>query len=153
MDNSGNSESLDDTGSTAPVGKPIAGGRTESRERAVHLLYESTIKGIEPAAVLESQVLPPDRYTTDLLTGVETNLAELDGYIERFAKGWTIKRMPIIDVVVLRVALFELIHRSDVPRGVVLSEAVELASQYGTDDSSRFVNGLLAAAAKEIRGN
>lgn len=68
---------------------------------------------------------------------MSAHLEALDALIERLAKGWTLKRMPIMDVVILRVAVFELAHRSDVPRGVVLSEAVELASQYGTDDSSR----------------
>lgn len=111
------------------------------------------MKGVEPTEVVAAQVLPPDPYSTELLAGVAEFGAQLDAYIERLAEGWTLKRMPVIDVVVLRVALFELLHRPDVPRGVILSEAVELASQYGTDDSSRFVNGLLAAAAREIRGS
>ncbi len=131
--------------------KPVVGGRHESRERAIHLLYEAQMKGITADEVLDSQVIPPDRYSMELVDGVSAHLGELDALIERLAKGWTLKRMPIMDVVILRVAVFELAHRSDVPRGVVLSEAVELASQYGTDDSSRFVNGLLATAADELR--
>jgi N utilization substance protein B len=59
--------------------------------------------------------------------------------------------MPLLDLTVLRVGTFELLHRPDVPTAVVLSEATELASRYGTDDSSRFVNGVLAAAARRVR--
>jgi transcription antitermination factor NusB len=77
--------------------------------------------------------------------------AEVDGLIRQFAKGWTLERMPVIDRTLLRMAVFELLHRDDVPTGVVISEAVELAKSYSTDDSSRFVNGLLAAIADEIR--
>lgn len=117
----------------------------------MHLLYEAQMKNTDPAVVLEEQVLAPDRYTSELVGGVASSMDELDGYIERLAKGWTIKRMPVMDVVVLRVALFELLHRPDIPRGPILAEAVEFASQYGTDDSSRFVNGLLSSAADEIR--
>lgn len=117
----------------------------------MHLLYEAQMKDSAPGEVLAAQVTAPDRYSSELVNGVAAETEQLDSYIERLAKGWTIKRMPVMDVVVLRVALYELIHRPEVPRAVVLSEAVELASLYGTDDSPRFVNGLLAAAADEIR--
>lgn len=109
------------------------------------------MKNAAPGDVLAAQVIAPDRYSAELVKGVETETEQLDSYIERLAKGWTIKRMPVMDVVVLRVALYELIHQPTVPRAVILSEAVDLASLYGTDDSPRFVNGLLAAAADEIR--
>jgi N utilization substance protein B len=134
-----------------PSLRPVAGGRHEARERAVHLLYEAAAKGQVGAEVLGSQVLAADEYTEALVRGVGEHLEELDEIISRLARGWTIARMPTLDVVVLRVACFELAHRPDVPRGVVLSEAVDLAGRYGTDESSRFVNGLLAAAADELR--
>ncbi|MGB3410909.1 MAG: transcription antitermination factor NusB [Microthrixaceae bacterium] len=137
--------------SEQPKLRTVIGGRHEARERAVHLLYESQIKKQPVEDVLAAQVLAPDTYATELLRGVEQNREEIDEVISRLARGWTIERMATMDVVVLRVALFELLHRPDVPRGVVLAEAVDLAGQYGTDDSSKFVNGLLSAAADEIR--
>lgn len=133
--------------------RPVAGGRHEARERAVHLLYEAEIKGLGVDELLAAQVLAPDDYSIDLVTGVERHRAELDRTISSMARGWTVERMPRLDVVVLRVGLFELLHRPDVPTAAVLSEAVDLAGRYGTDDSSRFVNGLLSAAAGELRGD
>ena len=129
----------------------VAGGRSEARERAVHLLYESRMKARPGGETVADQVAAPDPYAIDLVRGVEQHRAELDEVIGRLARGWTIERMPSLDLEVLRVACYELAHRPDVPTGVVLSEAVDLATRYGTDDSSRFVNGLLAAAATELR--
>ncbi len=134
-----------------PALRPVAGGRHEARERAVHLLYEAAAKELPIDEVLSSQVLAADEYTESLVRGVADHVAELDEVISSLARGWTIARMPTLDVVVLRLACFELAHRPDVPRGVVLSEAVDLAGRYGTDESSRFVNGLLAAAADQLR--
>jgi N utilization substance protein B len=76
---------------------------------------------------------------------------ELDELIGRLVRGWTLERMATLDLVVLRVACFELAHCPDVPSGVVLAEAVDLAGRYGSDESARFVNGVLAAAAGELR--
>ncbi len=134
-----------------PAVRPVAGGRHEARERAIHLLYEAQIKGLGIDEVLGAQVLAPEPYTDGLVRGVVAHRPALDEIIERLARGWTIERMPALDLVVLRVACFELAHLPEVPRGVVLAEAVDLAGRYGTDDSSRFVNGLLAAAADELR--
>jgi N utilization substance protein B len=134
-----------------PVLRSVAGGRHEARERAAHLLYEAEIKSRSVDDVLDEQVLAPDEYSADLVRGVARHRAELDEVIDRLARGWTVQRMPTMDVVVLRLAIYELAHRPEVPRGVVLSEAVDLAGQYGTDDSSKFVNGLLSAAANELR--
>jgi N utilization substance protein B len=134
-----------------PVVRAVAGGRHEARERAVHLLYEVHAKDRSADEVLDDQVLAPDEYTVELVRGVDAHRVELDGHIDRLARGWTVQRMPTMDVLVLRIGLYELAHRPELPRGVVLAEAVDLAGQYGTDDSARFVNGLLAAAADELR--
>ena len=134
-----------------PAMRPIAGGRHEARERAVHLLYESEIKGLPAEQVLSSQVLAAEPYTDDLVRGVAERRDELDALIGELARGWTLQRMPRLDVVVMRVACYELAHRPDVPRGVVLAEAVDLAGRYGTDDSAKFVNGVLSAAADRLR--
>jgi N utilization substance protein B len=134
-----------------PAMRPIAGGRHEARERAVHLLYESEIKGLPVEQVLASQVLAAEPYTDALVRGVAERREELDALIGELARGWTLQRMPKLDVVVMRVGCYELAHRSDVPRGVVLAEAVDLAGRYGTDDSAKFVNGVLSAAADRLR--
>jgi len=135
-----------------PTVPQVAGGRSEARERAVHLLYESRMKTRPGGETVADQVAAPDPYAVEVVRGVEANRAEIDEVIGRLARGWTIERMPSLDLEVLRVACYELAHQPDVPTGVVLSEAVDLATRYGTDDSSRFVNGLLAAAAAELRG-
>jgi len=134
-----------------PTLRAVAGGRHEARERAAHLLYEVQMKDRPVEDVLDEQVLAPDPYASDLVRGVERHRDQLDEVIDRLAHGWSLARMPKMDLVVLRMGVYELAHRPDVPRGVILAEAVDLAGQYGTDDSSKFVNGLLAAAANELR--
>jgi N utilization substance protein B len=118
----------------------------------VHLLYEADQRSVAVDTVLDEQVLPADEYTQDLLHGVEAHRAELDATIGRLARGWTLERMPAMDRLVLEIAVFELGQRPDVPTAVILNEAVELANEYSTDDSGRFVNGVLASAAAELRG-
>ena len=125
--------------------------RREARERALSLLYEAETKGTAPATVLDEQVLPPEEFAADVVSGVGEHQAEVDELIRRFAKGWTLERMPVIDRTLLRMAIYELGHRPDVPTGAVISEAVELAKRYSTDDSGKFVNGLLSRIAKELR--
>lgn len=125
--------------------------RREARERALGLLYEAEAKERPVADVVAELPVPPDPYAADVATGVEEHLGEIDGYITRYAKDWRIERMPVVDRTLLRMAIFELLHRPDVPVGVVISEAVELAKQYSTDDSGRFVNGVLARVSEEVR--
>jgi len=125
--------------------------RTDARERALILLYESESKQLLPSAVLALQVLQPDELTTELVLGVERHMAQLDNAIATHAKGWTLARMPTIDRNVLRIAAFELLGRPDVPVAVVLNEAVELAKRFSTDDSGRFVNGVLSALVPVLR--
>lgn len=135
-----------------PTVRRVAGGRHESRERAVHLLYETEMRDRDLEAVLQGQVLAPDEHTDRLVRGVTEHRDELDERIGRLARGWSLERMATLDLVILRVACFELGHCPEVPTGVVLAEAVDLASGYGaTDDSPTFVNGVLAAAAAELR--
>lgn len=116
----------------------------------LHLLYEAEQRGVGVQRVLDDQVLPPDDYTVEILVGVEVERDALDATIGRLAKGWTLDRMPTMDRLVLEIGIFELIFRPDVPTAVVLNEAVELVNQYSTDDSGRFVNGVLAAVAAEL---
>lgn len=125
--------------------------RSDARERALYALYEASVKGIEPSAVLAAQVVPPDELTTLLVTGVADNRERLDAAIDAKSQGWTLERMPVLDLNVLRLGAFELAERRDVPVAVVIDEAVALAKRFSTDNSGRFVNGLLAALAPELR--
>ncbi len=140
--------SVDDDRGPYPGG---LGSRREARERAFHLLYESEMKGEDRDEVLRSLPLEPDPFAVDLVRGVDGNADEIDGLISAHARNWDIDRMPALDRSLLRLAVFELAHRPDVPTGAVISEAVELAKQYSTDDSGRFVNGVLSAVAAEVR--
>jgi transcription antitermination protein NusB len=121
------------------------GTRREARERALSLLYEADAKATTPHAVLADLPVAPPPFVADLVVGVEEHLDQIDGLIARFAIDWTLDRMPVIDRTLLRIATFELLARPDVPTGAVISEAVELAKQYSTDESGRFVNGVLAS--------
>lgn len=125
--------------------------RTDARERALILLYEAESKGISPTEVLAAQISPADELTRLLVEGVESNREQIDEAISAHSKGWTLQRMPTIDRTVLRIAGFELMARSDVPVAVVLDEAVELVKRFSTDDSGRFVNGVLAALVPVLR--
>jgi N utilization substance protein B len=136
---------------TSRPARPADDERSDARERALILLYEAESKGISPAEVLAAQVATPDDLTVMLVRGVEQHMAQLDAAIAAHAKGWTLARMPAIDRNVLRVAAFELLGRHDVPVAVVLDEAVELAKRFSTDDSGRFVNGVLAALVPVLR--
>ena len=125
--------------------------RSDARERALYLLYEAHSKGIEPAATIDLQVVEPDQLTQQLVLGVGASISLLDERIAAKAKGWTLARMPVLDLNVMRLGVFELLERPDVPTAVVLNEAVELVKRFSTDDSGRFVNGVLAAVAAEVR--
>lgn len=125
--------------------------RSDARERALYLLYEAHSKGISPSDALSLQMLAPDELTVLLVNGVETHTTELDAAIAAKSKGWTLARMPVLDLNVLRIAAFELRERLDVPVAVVLDEAVKLAKRFSTDDSGKFVNGVLAALTAELR--
>ena len=125
--------------------------RREQRERVLELLYEAEAKGVPVGDVLAELPLLPDDFVVELVEGVERRLVDVDALIARHAIDWTLERMPVVDRTLLRVATFELLDRPDVPTGAVISEAVELAKQYSTDESGRFVNGVLAAVAAEVR--
>jgi transcription antitermination protein NusB len=125
--------------------------RREARERALSLLYEAETKGVSPGAVLAELPVPPDPFVAVLVEGVGRALAEVDELISAHAIGWALDRMPVIDRALLRMGAFELLHLPDVPTAVVISEAVELAGQYSTDESGRFINGMLAKIAEVVR--
>jgi N utilization substance protein B len=109
------------------------------------------MKGVPPGDVLATLPVEPAPFAADVVAGVGQHGEEVDGYIRRFARGWALERMPALDRALLRMGVYELVHRPDVPTGAVLSEAVDLASRYSTEESGRFVNGVLAQIAKEVR--
>jgi N utilization substance protein B len=134
--------------------EPYTGGigsRREARERAVSLLYEAETKSVSPQAVLDQLPLPAEPFTAELVSGVGAHLDELDDLLRAHAVDWKLERMPAVDRAVLRLGAFELVHRPEIPVGAVISEAVELAKQYSTDESGRFVNGMLSAIAARVR--
>jgi len=131
--------------------RPADDERSDARERAMMLLYEADSKQVSASEVLDAQISEADELTTLLVRGVEQNRERLDEAIAAHAKGWSLSRMPTIDRTVLRIAGFELLDRPDVPVAVVLDEAVELAKRFSTDDSGRFVNGVLAALVPVLR--
>ena len=128
-----------------------ATNRHDARERAFHLLYETEMKGNAIADVLAALPVDPDEFAAQLVVGVGENQDDLDAVIASHARNWDVDRMPALDRAILRLATSELIHRPDVPTAVVISEAVELAKSYSTDDSSRYVNGVLSAVAGAVR--
>lgn len=124
----------------------------EGRERAVELLYEAEAKDRHPAEVITALPVPPLPYAVALAEGVGDHVELLDHLIGGRAKGWTVERMPALDRALLRLGVYELAFEPDQPEGIVLSEAVALAKRFSTDDSPKFINGVLAAVEGDVRG-
>ncbi|GAA3006740.1 transcription antitermination factor NusB [Actinokineospora diospyrosa] len=124
------------------------GARSKARKRAVDLLFEAAVRGEDPVSLLADRVGSPDvppvnDYTVTLVEGVTTHRARIDELLTEHAEGWTLNRMPAVDLAVLRLGLYELLWAQDVPDAVAIDEAVQLAKSLSTDDSPRFVNGVL----------
>jgi N utilization substance protein B len=128
-----------------------AGSRREARERALGLCYELEVRDLTADALLEEQPAPPDPYAAHLVRGVEAHHDDVDSLLRKFSEHWALERMPAVDRAVLRLGAYELGWEPEMPTAVVISEAVELAKQYSTKDSGRFVNGLLSRIAEELR--
>ena len=125
--------------------------RSNARERALHVLYEAEAKSIAAENVLAAQILAVDEMTVAIVSGVSARAVAIDELISEHATGWTLARMPSIDRNVLRIGSYELLGRPEVPVAVVIDEAVELAKTFSTDESGRFVNGVLSAIAAVVR--
>ena len=128
------------------------GARSKARKRAVDVLYEADLRGVDPVTLIADRVgstdVPPvNDYTITLVEGVTAHRARIDDLISEHAEGWTLQRMPAVDRAVLRIGLYELLWAADVPDAVAIDEAVELAKGLSTDDSPRFVNGVLGRIA------
>jgi transcription antitermination protein NusB len=133
------------------------GTRTAARRRALDILFEADLLDRPAAEVLarhrdDPEAGAPDAYTVALVDGVARLRSELDARIADAAEHWTIERMPLVDRNLLRLAAYELVARPEVPTAVVLDEAIELAKLLSTAESGRFVNGVLANVAGQVRG-
>ena len=125
--------------------------RSNARERAVHFLYEAKSRSVKVDEVIKAQILGVDELVMLLAKGTEDKRQDTDELISEFSHTWTIQRMPAIDRNILRLAIFELLGRPDVPVAVVINEAVELAKRFSTEESGKYVNGILSAIAKRVR--
>ena len=131
---------------------PGFGARREAREDALAVLYEAEIAGGAASEALARRSMPPSQYAVELSLGVDDDRENVDDLLRRNLVGWRLERLAVVDRTVARMAVWELVHRDDVPTGVVLSEAVALATQYCGAESPRFLNGVLRAVADEVRG-
>ena len=117
------------------------------------MLYEMDVRGESLEGTLAALPAALDAYVVGLLEGIESCRDDLDELIERHVEHWSLSRMAVIDRNVLRLAAYELGYRPEVSAATVITEAVELAKQYSTDESGRFVNGVLGALTAELRGD
>jgi len=125
--------------------------RREARERALGLCYELEVRSVDVDAMLADLPAPPDPYAEELVRGVVEDEGEIDSLLAKYSEHWAVDRMPAIDRAILRVGCYELGWVPEVSSAVVLNEAVDLAKEYSTKDSGRFVNGLLARVAEHFR--
>jgi transcription antitermination protein NusB len=129
--------------------------RRKSRRRALDVLYQADLRRLPPGQVLDEMLARMgDRvaahmgYARELVTGVVAQADRIDELIASYAEGWTLDRMPAVDRNLCRIAVYELLYVGDVDDAVAISEAVELANELSTQDSPRFVNGVLARIAE-----
>ena len=123
------------------------GARSKARKRALDVLYEAGQRDRDPVQTLRERLAQSDppvpEYAVRLVEGVVAHRERIDELLSTYAEDWTLERMPPVDLAVLRIGVYELLWCDDVPDPVAVSEAVELAASLSTDESPRFVNGLL----------
>ena len=127
--------------------------RSKARKRAVDVLFEADTRGVDVETTLDDRLAladpPLNPYTVEVVRGIAEHRARIDAILGEYAEGWTLARMPGVDRAVLRLGVFELLWRADVPHPVAIDEAVELAKRLSTDESPRFVNGVLARVLRD----
>lgn len=129
--------------------------RRAARRQAIDILYEADVVGADPRRVLDdwgSAGEEIDAFARGLVEGVADHQQEIDALLRSHAEHWTVDRMASVDRVILRVATYELLHRPDVPPAAAIDEAVQAAKELSTEDSGRFVNGLLGRIARDAAG-
>lgn len=136
------------------------GTRSIARERALQALYQVDLAGADPLDALSNAWKDEEKHPDEqvfqfselIVQGVSEHLAQVDDLIEKHSHHWRIERMSRVDRNVLRLAVYELRFCSDVPRKVVLNEAIELAKRYGSEESGAFVNGVLDKISFHLNG-
>lgn len=131
--------------------------RKLAREVAMKASYARLLGGeVSYADILEqsgADALPEEEdaaFSNAIAAGVSEHVDELDGWIAKSAIGWSVDRMPKVDLCILRMALYEMLYRDDISHGVSINEAVELAKRFGGDKSSAFINGILGTVSKSL---
>ena len=122
--------------------------RSKARKRALDVLYAADVRGADPLDVLTERIdfeetAPLGEYAEVLVRGFAANADRIDDLLSEYAQGWTLDRMPAVDRAILRIGVYELVYSPDVPAAVAVDEAVELAKNLSTDNSPRFINGVL----------
>lgn len=132
--------------------------RKAAREFVMKLIFqmdlsnstsEEIINAIEEENELK-ELEEQKEYILDCIKGVEINKSKIDEYIEKYSKGWKINRIAKVDLAIMRLAIYEMLNREDVPNAVAIDEAIELAKRYGGDNSPSFINGILGNVIKEF---
>jgi len=122
--------------------------RSKARKAALDLLYESDIRKASVADLLFKRITEMDyearEFTKELISGIDSNRRKIDELIATYAQGWDMDRMPVLDRNILRLAIFELLWSKTVPEAVAISEALELATSFSTEESSKYINGVLS---------
>jgi N utilization substance protein B len=152
-----------------PGGATVKRTRRSARRLALDVLYEAEIRDRLPVDAYETRrsegwvhaasedvaITDPSpealAYARSLVAGVQAHQADIDELIVRYADRWALQRMPVVDRNLLRIGLFELLWGQDIPVAVAINEAVELAKAMSTDDSGRFINGLLGRIVEDRR--
>ena len=135
----------------------MTGARRRARTLALQALYEINSSGHKAEKVVNQLLADGDLseenadFTRELVSGVIQNKDKIDEYIKRFAPAWPIDQIPAVDRSILRLAIFEILIDNKVPVKVAINEAVELAKTFGSDNSSKFVNGVLGAVSTLAR--
>ncbi len=129
--------------------------RRKSRRRALEVLYSADLRGLPPTTTLAETIgrmgkdVPPHMaYASELVEGVVAHNDRIDEILSTYAEGWTLERMPVVDRNLARIAVYEMLHRDDIDDAVAISEAVGLAEELSTDESPKFLNGLLGRIAE-----
>jgi len=132
------------------------GTRRKSREFALQALYQWSITRQDPFLIFDQQKInfspadEKDEFAQQVVVGVLEHYKYIDELIEKFSEHWRLDRISIIDRNILRMAVFELLFREDIPPRVTLNEAIDLGKRFGSEDSSAFINGILDRIQKEV---
>ena len=129
--------------------------RRKAREYALQILFQLDIRKEKPSAVVLKRFwaeYDPDEevkaFSEEIIKGTYKHLTRINELLHQCAKNWSLDRMAVVDRNVLRMAVYEILYRIDIPTSVTINEAIEIAKKYGTEESGSFVNGILDRAAR-----